>query len=71
MSEWKPIDDIARSRIEVDLWRPAYGGERLCGYRWVNRSCGNGYFEPIRGGYCVVRDATHYVLPPAPPEAAP
>lgn len=69
MSEWIKIDDVARSGVEVDLWRPAYGGERLCGYRWAQLSLDNGFFQPIHGGYSVVRDATHYMLPPAPPEA--
>ncbi len=69
MSEWKTIDDVARSGIEVDLWGAAYRGERLCGYRWTQLAPDNGFFEPIHGGYCVVRDATHYMLPPAPPEA--
>jgi hypothetical protein len=69
MSEWKTIDDAARSGITVDLWRPAYGGERCCEYRWVHLPDGNGYFKPVRGGYVAIRDATHYIPVPAPPEA--
>lgn len=66
-TEWQAIEFAPKDGTEVDLWRPEYGGERLCGYRWVQQSSWNGYFDPIRSGPCAVRDATHFMLAPGPP----
>lgn len=69
MSAWQAIEFAPKDGTEVDLWRPGWGAERLCGYRWIwtNLSPPNGYFDPIRGGPCAVRDATHFMLAPGPP----
>lgn len=65
---WQPIETAPRDGTIVDLWRPNYGGERLCAYRWEQLSEGNGFFSPVGSGYCVVRDATHWMPLPEPPK---
>lgn len=67
VSAWQAIEFAPKDGTEVDLWRPSYGGERLCDCRWVQLSPTNGFFEPIRGTLRCVRDATHFMLAPGPP----
>lgn len=69
MAEWQSMD----SRIwcdgdVVDLWHPELG--RLPGYRYYKDYCskGNNFFDPISSGYTCIRDATHWMPIPAPPD---
>lgn len=68
-SPWMPIETAPKDRTVVDIWRDKWGGERLADMRFVDLGKGNVFYEPDDGGAGCVRDATHWMHPPKPPES--
>ena len=68
---WQPIETAPKDETPVDIWRPGYGCESRCtNMRRVDMGSGNIYYEPILCGPCCVRDATHWMPLPEPPNKA-
>lgn len=69
--EWQPIETAPKtSDVIVDIWRPSYGGERCTDMRRVDLGGGNIFYEPVFSGPSCVRDATHWMPLPPPPQGA-
>lgn len=66
--EWQPIETAPQDGTVVDIW-DGYSKERLTDYIREDLGGGNIFYEPTKGGRCVVRTATHWMKRPAPPEA--
>jgi hypothetical protein len=62
---WQPIETAPKDSTIIDIWKPSDG--RLTAYRRVELSLDNIFYEPVRSGVCVVRDATHWMPIPEPP----
>lgn len=66
---WLPIAQAPQDDTVVDLWRPSWGGERCIDMRRVDLGKGNVFYEPVKAGPCVVRDATHFMIVRPPKES--
>jgi hypothetical protein len=66
---WRPIAEAPQDTTPVDLWAPKYN-QRLCNMRRVQLKKDNVFYEAIESGYMCVRDATHFIIVPQPPEMA-
>ena len=69
MAEWIRIEDgLPEDGEIVDIYHDSHG--RLCNYEYVkayNGDKSNNFFDPVEGGICCVRDATHWMpLPQSP-----
>lgn len=64
---WQPIETAPKDGTQIDLWSPEHG--RLADYFRVNWAKGNIFYDPVHSGVTCVRDATHWMPPPAKPEA--
>lgn len=62
---WQPIETAPKDGTIIDLWR---NGERLTGYRWKEQARNTGFFEGIPYGLSCVRDASHWMPLPVPPQ---
>ena len=62
---WKPIQSAPKTGTPIDLWHPRYG--RLTNYKRVKLSKTNVFYDPVKNGVCVVRDATYWMPIPKPP----
>lgn len=65
MSEWKPIETAPKSPRVIDIWSKRHG--RLANYRRVKWGKDNVFYDPVQGGVCCIRDATHWMPLPEPP----
>jgi hypothetical protein len=68
---WLPIDQAPKDDTEVDLFRAHIkrkDRQRLFRYVRVDYGKDNVFYEPVNGGECVVRDATHFMIV-TPPDA--
>jgi hypothetical protein len=63
--EWLPISTAPKDPTIIDIWTPDDG--RLTDYRREELSPTNVFYEPVHSGVCVVRDATHWMPIPEPP----
>ena len=63
--EWLPISTAPKDSTIIDIWTPNDG--RLTDYRREELSSTNVFYEPVYSGVCVVRDATHWMPIPEPP----
>ncbi len=61
---WRPIETAPKDSTPVDLYR---SGERLTNMRRVALSKDNVFYEPIHSGPTCVRDASHWMPIPGPP----
>lgn len=68
MSEWQPIETAPKDGTPIDIWSPAWGGERHTNMRRVDLGNGNVFYDPVKSGPCCVRDATHWAAIPAAPK---
>ncbi len=62
---WKPIEDAPKDDTPVFLKRGREDDiedKFLLNYERVVYGRGNVFYQPIYGGICVVRDATHFML---------
>lgn len=66
---WKPIETAPKDNTIVDIWRTGFGGERCTNMRRVDHGAGNVFYQPVLAGASVVRDATHWMPLPEPPNA--
>lgn len=66
MSEWLPISTAPKDTRIVDIWCPRYG--RLTNYWREDLGDGNVFYEPSKSGVTVVRDASHWMAIPEPPQ---
>ncbi|CAB5155983.1 Domain of unknown function DUF551 [uncultured Caudovirales phage] len=64
---WKKIDSAPKDDTPVDLYCEILGG-RLCNYERVDIGKGNIFYTALASGYTFVREATHWMPIPQPPE---
>lgn len=64
MTSWQPIETAPKDGAPVDLWDD---GRRLTDYSWEQLTPTNGFFSPNVSGPSVVREATHWMPIPEPP----
>ena len=68
--QWQPIKTAPKDATPVDLWASNEdGGYPLSNYKRVCLSKGNTFYDPVAGGICCVRCATHWRPRPLPPES--
>jgi hypothetical protein len=65
VGQWQPIFTAPKDSTIIDIWTPSEG--RLTNYRREERSPTNIFYEPVYSGVCAVRDATHWMPIPQPP----
>lgn len=64
---WQPIETAPKDGTPVDVWRAI--GERCTNMRRVRLGRNNVFYVPAgEYGYSCVRDATHWMPLPEPPE---
>jgi hypothetical protein len=66
-TQWLPIETAPKDDTIIDLWAPDDG--RLINYRREQLSPTNIFYSPVEDGICVVRNATHWMPLPDPPDA--
>jgi hypothetical protein len=66
---WLPIATAPKDRTPIDIFRPGCGGERCVNMMRTDLGKGNVFYEPVQGGPCCVRDATHWMPIPKAPNA--
>jgi hypothetical protein len=64
-NQWQPIETAPKDDTIIDIWTPNDG--RLTNYRRAQLSPTNIFYEPVESGVCCVRDATHWMPIPNPP----
>lgn len=68
---WIDISQAPRDDTPIDLWdmyRPEWGGERLCNYYRVELSPDNVFYDPCSIGRTCIRTATHFMYVPQGPQ---
>ena len=65
---WQPIAMAPKDSTPVDLWAD---GERHANMYRVDLGKGNVFYDPVDCGTCCVRNASHWMFPPAAPKATP
>lgn len=65
-SPWRPIADAPKDSTPVDIWSRSNG--RLANYSRVHYGGGNYAYDPVEDGVTTVRDATHFMPLPEPPQ---
>lgn len=74
MSEWiKCSERLPEPGVPVDIWVPDEQHSRLADYILRSNYAGvegNSFFEPLGSGRSCVRNATHWMPLPEPPQDA-
>jgi hypothetical protein len=68
-SLWRPIAEAPKDDTLVDLWRGEWG-YRATNMRRVDLGGGNVFYAADGAGPSCVRDATHWMSIPEPPEVS-
>ena len=69
-ASWLPIETAPKTEEIVDIWSPSHG--RMANY-YRNDYNGDGknvFYDPVESGICTIRDATHWMPLPNPPNPA-
>lgn len=70
MSQWISVQEaVPDAERIVDVYI-SKNDERWCNYEYIrdyNGKPGNNFFDPIHGGLCCIRNASHWMYAPEPP----
>lgn len=64
---WRPISSAPKDCTVIDIWRSGFGGKRCPNMVRADYGGRNVFYTPAESGPSCVRDATHWMPLPKPP----